>query len=204
MRLLAYICLTLTLVLAGCGSTSSGNKSSAPGQGSPAGEVVETNERDAAKAVMLALKQQDMATLATFIHPEKGLLFSPYAHIEPNALVFKRDDLPSLDAPDLYTWGAYDGSGEPIRLTFRDYYNQFIYSKPFYEAPQIGYDQILGQGNAEPNIAERFPGSHTADYYFSGFDPQYAGIDWQSLILVLENDNGFWYVSAIVHSQWTI
>jgi hypothetical protein len=161
--------------------------------------------QEAAAAVISALKQSDMKTLSAYIHPEKGLLFSPYAHIETaTAKVFPADGLPALIDSTVYNWGSYDGSGDPIDLTFKQYYDKFVYDKDFIEAETVGVDEIKGEGNTIVNIEDVFPNSYVMDYYFSGFDPQYNGMDWESLILVLEELNGAWYVSAIVHSQWTI
>lgn len=160
---------------------------------------------DAAAAVILALKEDDMSALAAYIHPVKGLLFSPYAHIDTaTAKVFPASGLPALTDPTVYNWGSYDGTGDPISLTFQQYYDKFVYDKDFIEPETVGVDQIKGLGNTIVNIEDVFPNSFVMDYYFSGFDPQYGGMDWESLILVLEELNGAWYVSAIVHSQWTI
>ncbi|MCA0756758.1 hypothetical protein KP806_17005 [Paenibacillus sp. N4] len=161
--------------------------------------------QEAAAAVILALKEKDLDTLAAYIHPGKGLLFSPYGHIDTaTAKVFPADGLPALTDSTVYNWGAYDGTGDPIELTFKEYYDKFVYGKDFINAEEVGDNEIKGHGNTIVNIEEVFPGSRVMDYYFSGFDKQYEGMDWQSLILVLEESEGAWYVSAIVHNQWTI
>src|SRR4030095_7545132 len=164
-----------------------------------------TTPQDAAAAVILALKEADMTKLAAYIHPDKGLLFSPYAHIDTaTAKVFPAAGLPALTDTTVYQWGSFDGSGEPIALTFKQYYDKFVYDKDFIASETVGTDQIKGTGNTIVNIKDVFPNSYVMVYYFSGFDPQYDGMDWESLVLVLEESNGAWYVSAIVHSQWTI
>lgn len=163
------------------------------------------NPKDAAAAVIEALKESDMERLKAFIHPDKGILFSPFAHIDAEkAVTFSAEELPGENDDATYVWGSYDGSGEPIELTFGDYFKKFVYDKDFANAEQIGYDSLLGQGNTEPNLKDVYPDSYVVDYYFSGFNEEYAGMDWESLILVLEEHQGNWYVCAIVHSQWTI
>ncbi|MEV5030458.1 hypothetical protein [Paenibacillus sp. LPE1-1-1.1] len=184
---------------------------------SPTGQATDSNNNtdddgpneaatpdDAAANVMLALKESDMTTLKAYIHPDKGLLFSPYAHIDTaSAKVFPAEGFPALTDTTVYHFGSYDGSGEPIDLTFQQYYDKFVYDKDFLEAETVGNDEIKGTGNMKVNIKEVFPDSYVMDYHFSGFDAQYEGMDWESLILVLEELDGAWYVSAIVHSQWT-
>ncbi|MCU6712807.1 hypothetical protein M6D81_29305 [Paenibacillus sp. J5C_2022] len=71
-------------------------------------------------------------------------------------------------------------------------------------AEEIGWNEMKGSGNSIPNIKDVYPDSYLVDYYFSGFNKDYKGMDWESLILVLEEHDGGWYIVAIVHSQWTI
>ncbi|WP_141502690.1 hypothetical protein [Paenibacillus luteus] len=219
--------LLLLLLLSACGSTVNpddpstdggtavpSSPSTNPTEPSPSGNsgtkqptdpIAAATSEEAAATILLALKQSDMTTLNAYIHPEKGLLFSPYAHIDTSsAKVFQASGLPPFTDSTVYNWGAYDGSGEPISLTFKQYYEKFVYDKDFLASESVGADEIKGEGNMLVNIKEIFPGSFVMDYYFSGFDEQDAGMDWESLILVLEELNGAWYLSAIVHSQWTI
>ncbi len=173
--------------------------------GADEGAVSAESPQDAAALVITALKDKDLTALKSYIHPEKGILFSPYAHVDQSeAQTFLAKDLPDWNDETVRTWGRYDGSGEPIELTFAGYYDRFVYDKDFINAETIGWNEIKGTGNTAPNIDETFPGSYKVDYYFSGFDEQYEGMDWESLILVLEEHDGGWFLSAIVHSQWTI
>lgn len=230
-RLTFIITAVLTVLLAGCtsaGEDNQPNMSSSPitetaqpsqkpageGEATPPTEGPQTKEelaalfkspQDAAAAVIIALKDSDIASLKTYVHPKKGVLFSPYVHIDAeHAQTFPAEELPGIDDDKLFVWGSYDGSGEPIELSFGDYYKKFVYDEEFINAEQIGWDEILSSGNTEPNLKETFPGCYIVDYHFSGFDKQYEGMDWKSLILAFEEHEGGWYVSAIVHSQWTI
>ncbi|MCM3631009.1 hypothetical protein M3194_27150 [Paenibacillus glycanilyticus] len=209
--------LAVMLVLGGCfGLGGNGNSLSPMPSATPTAEpsvepsptptaAPAATAEEAAEAIMSALQQKDMEKLSSFIHPEKGLLFSPYGHIQKDtAVTFQAGELPVLEDPTIYEWGSFDGSGEPISLTFGDYYKKFVYDQNFAEAEEVSPNKVLGQGNTLVNIEESYPGSTYFDYYFSGFNPEYGGMDWESLILVLEQHNGAWYACAIVHSQWTI
>jgi hypothetical protein len=165
----------------------------------------------AAQAI-LALRDQDIPELAGLVHPVKGITFSPYAYVRPLQgalgeadLVFSRDQLLGLwTDPTVYRWGRYDGSGEPIDLTFEQYYQRFVYDVDFAQPDVVGFNDMVGQGNTPNNIADVYPLAQTVEYHFEGFDPQYAGMDWRSLRLVLEEYEGDWYLVGIVHDQWTI
>ncbi|MGF9911271.1 hypothetical protein ABEX47_12925 [Paenibacillus ehimensis] len=60
-----------------------------------------------AEAVIAALKHRDMKQLQRYVHPEKGVRFSPYATVDVNHdLVVKAEQLPALlQDKTVYTWG---------------------------------------------------------------------------------------------------
>ena len=104
----------------------------------------------------------------------------------------------------LYHWGRYDGSGDPMDLTFADYFARFVYDQDYAQPEQTSVNLRLGQGNSIDNSAQFYPNATIIEYHFSGFDPQYQGMDWRSLRIVLEQHNGQWFVVGIIHDQWTI
>jgi len=156
--------------------------------------------------VLTAIKNYDLEKLASAVHPDKGVRFSPYGYVDVDKdLVFTAEKVKKLATDStLYHWGYYDGSGEPIRLKFSDYYKKFIYDVDFLNAEQVGYNKTLGHGNSLNNSFEVYKNSIIVEYYFSGFDPQYGGMDWRSLRLVFEKKNDVWYLVGIIHDQWTI
>jgi hypothetical protein len=158
-----------------------------------------------AKQVIAAIKTKNMSKLAVFVHPTKGLRFSPYSYINTKEdSIFKATQLKNLLASRKhYLWGTFDGSGEPIRMTFANYYKRFIYDKDFANAPVIGYNEIARQGNSTNNLGEIYPNSIFVEYHFSGTEKN-SGMDWRSLRLVFEKKGGAWFLVGIIHDQWTI
>jgi hypothetical protein len=159
-----------------------------------------------AEETISAIKNKNMEKLSSFIHPDKGVRFSPYSYVNLETdLMFKSGQLMNSFADQKeYTWGSYDGSGEPIRLTFAAYFNHFVYDQDYSRAEEIGYNRIIGKGNTINNNLEAYPGSIIVEYHFSGFDSKYEGMDWKSLRLVFEEKEGEWYLVGIIHDQWTI
>jgi hypothetical protein len=158
-----------------------------------------------AEQALRALQQNDMAALATLVHPQLGVRFSPYAYLSEENLTFSAEQVRGLmNDPTRYQWGAYDGIGSPIELTYAEYAAQFVYNVDFLNAPERSLDERIGQGNTLDNITEVYPQAHVVEYHFPELDPQYGGMDWQSLRLVFVEWNGQWYLVAIVHDQWTI
>jgi len=159
---------------------------------------------DRSAEVIDALKNKDILTLSHYIHPRLGVRFSPYAAVRDVDQVFPADKIADLIAdPTEYAWGAYDGSGKPINLVFKDYFSKFIYDVDFTNAPQLALNHRLGVSTTIDNSAEYYPGAMIVEYYFPGFNPQYTGMDWRSLRLVFMEDNHTWYLVGIIHDQWT-
>lgn len=158
----------------------------------------------AAGQVINALSTRDMETVAAFVHPHQGVRFSPYTFVREEHQVFMAEDLPGLlESDQVYTWGQYDGSGEPIVLTFADYYEEFVYSSEFVDADQVAVNERLGQGNTINNIQEFYPESSFVEYYIPGTE-EFGGMDWESLRLVFVQEDGTWMLVGIVHDEWTI
>jgi hypothetical protein len=170
-------------------------------------QVGSVDEEIGARAaqIIMALKHEDLGTLASLVHPDKGVRFSPYTYVRDEDLVFSADGVGDLFADQtIYTWGVFDGTGEPIEFTFRQYYDGFIYDVDFARPHVVGFNETIGMGNTINNIAEVYPEAVTIEYHFEGFDPQFTGLDWRSLRLVLEEKEGAWYLVGIAHDEWTI
>ncbi len=156
--------------------------------------------------VVLSLKNKEMLSLSHYVHPSKGVRFSPYGYVEVNTdLIFTAQQVEQLmmDTTE-YHWGAFDGSGDPIEMTFTEYYERFVYDQDYANPEQTSNNQRIGQGNTIDNSGQIYPNATIVEYHFSGFDPQYEGMDWRSLRIVLEEDGGNWYVVGIIHDEWTI
>lgn len=197
-------------ILSGCtlGELFYQNEENIPETPTPSPTVVPTSAnslQETADRVINALAEKDLRTLAHFVHPTLGVRFSPYTYVREQHQVFLPEELPDLlESNAVLTWGKYDGSGEPIELTFNDYYDSFIFSADFANPEQIGYDVEIGKSSLTNNIHDFYPNSQFVEYHFSGFEPQYEGMDWQSLRLVFVEKDGVWYLVGIVHDTWTI
>lgn len=156
--------------------------------------------------VVAALQAKDMDHVAVYVHPEKGVRFSPYGHVNTDSdIVFQKKEFPSLmENNRIYHFGTFDGSGQPIDMTFRDYFQKFVYDVDFASPHMIGNNVIIGKGNTLENIHDVYPNATFVEFHFTGLDKQYNGMDWRSLRLVFEKQGEAWYLVGIVHDQWTI
>jgi hypothetical protein len=149
-----------------------------------------------------ALREQDYPTLGELAHPD-GLRFAPYSYLSESDQIFPPDQVAFLPAMSrLFNWGVYDGSGEAIETSLFNYYSRFIFDVDFTNPEAIGFNSRLSGGSRINNIADVYPDGQVVEYYFSGFDPQYSGMDWRSLQLVFRPVEGSFKLAAIVHDEW--
>lgn len=156
--------------------------------------------------VINAIREKDAVKIAEFVHPLKGVRFTPYTYVSlENDIVFTKEEmLDFFEDTEEYLWGYYDGTGDDIKLTPSEYYDKFIYSADFQKAPEVGYNEVLSFGNALENQFEVYESPIIVEYYFPGFNEEYEGMDWKSLRLVFESYEDSWKLVGIIHNQWTI
>ncbi len=222
--LIIVLSLIVSLSLAGCVENSDTTTSEPPAKSTdePKEQVNKTpptennngnNNSDdepisvseTAQIILQLLKNKDMKTLSTHVHPEHGLLFSPYVYVNSEeAIKLQSSEVESFfESQEKYVWGVRDGSGEPIELTPSEYYEEFIYTHDFHTVDPI-IDEVHQRGNMINNIKEVFPESTVVEFHVEGTE-KYSGMDWGSLNLVFQEDsNGVFYLVAIVRDQWTI
>jgi hypothetical protein len=159
-----------------------------------------------ANEVMLAIKNKDANTVSEYVHPVNGVRFTPYTSVSLEGdIVFSKEKMANFfEDENVYAWGYYDGIGDEIKLTPSQYYEKFIYTLDFINADELGYNEVLSYGNAVENQFEAFDNPIVVEYYFPSINPEYDGLDWQSLRLVFEEYEGSWMLVGIIHNQWTI
>jgi hypothetical protein len=148
----------------------------------------------------------DFGTVADFVHLTEGVRFSPYGYVNvDDDLLFSYVELDGImQSSQIYTWGAFDGTGDPIDKNFSDYYDRFIYDADFANPEIIGNNTLVGSGNTLINLGDVYPSGSFVEFHFTGFDAQYDGMDWRSLRLVFQQDSAQWKLVGIIHDEWTI
>jgi hypothetical protein len=230
-HLMILITVLLVLSLTACQNNGSGNSSKDNGKNPPVNEPENNNStqngeieleftaegiikpeiaeriiKARSDELIQALKAKDADLIAEYVHPDKGVRFTPYTYVSTDSdQVFDQETIKGFFTDQqVYLWGNYDGSGDEIRLTPGQYYEKFIYTADFINAEEAGYNEVLSFGNMLENQFEVYENPIIVEYYFSGFNPEYEGMDWQSLRLVFEEYQGEWKLAGIIHNQWTI
>jgi hypothetical protein len=157
--------------------------------------------------VLAALKERNASRLARLVHPSRGVRFSPFAYVRSDSDVVIRPDSVGLLFTDQTrrVWGHSDGTGDPIVLTFTNYYERYVYDVDFAAAPRRAFDAPpIRSGNTPSNLRAAYPTARWIEFHFPGFDDRYGGMDWRSLWLVFEELRGRWFLVGVVHGSWTI
>lgn len=69
--------------------------------------------------IIHAISTKDSELISEFVHPVKGVRFTPYTYVSiDNDVVFNQEDVKNFfDDQNVHTWGCYDGKGDNISLT---------------------------------------------------------------------------------------
>lgn len=159
---------------------------------------------DAGTAVLTALKAGDYRKLET-LTSQNGLSFNVYPNLDLTKTTIVKDavsDIP-IDSTQRM-WGYTDGKGDEIVLTTREYMHKYMYTADYLHAEKVVVGKTIGSGNSRNTILEDAGDRAVIAYHFSGFDSRYAGMDWTTMYLIFENENGSYRLRGIAKDNWTI
>jgi hypothetical protein len=197
-RLLWILIIALTVLVSAVACTDN----PAGDNGKSAEDTLKEGLLERADTILPYLKDNDFGQLAAVVHKDKGVTFSNIANVTKNSVNFTADKLKTLKPTDKSVWGVSAGTGDPIDLSAKEYFEKYVYGKDYIKAPQKDADKILApRGGMISNIEEAFPGSHFVEYYFPATEKD--GVDWESLRLVFEKAGEQWMLVGIVHDSWT-
>ncbi len=135
-----------------------------------------------------------------------GLIFVPYGYHNSSNVHLTKDSIWYYwGSNEKIKWGLYDGSGEEISLTLKEYFSEFIWDMNFSQADTVMLDDTKGLGNTIDNIKDYLPNARYVEFYIEGKNPDYGGMDWGILRLIYQKvDEEQFKLIAISHGQWTV
>jgi hypothetical protein len=158
--------------------------------------------------ILAALKNKNYSAFASYIHPQLGIRFSPYAYVDTiNNIKFSKQKFineAGKAEQDMIVWGAFDGTGDPIRMKLNNYMQKFVYDVDFVKPEKRSVNEFLGGGNSLNNLDSVYKDCDFTESYFSGFEEKYKGQDWRTLRLVFKERNEKYFLVGIIHDEWTI
>jgi hypothetical protein len=155
-------------------------------------------------SILTIIKRGEYARLTEFIDPATGIRLSPYGHVDTskNLLLSEPQFLDLVKTQRTVNWGTSQGSGDPINLTLNDYFKKFVYDADFVHAEKVSVNKIIGPDSLSSNLTPVYPDCSFVQYYFSGLNKKYEGMDWKSLTLVFKKDGDKNFLVGLVHDQW--
>lgn len=125
----------------------------------------------------------------------RKLLFSVDAYIDDIDPVVDS----ALSVSDrVILWGYEPGSGRPIRLTFREFFDRYL-SHPYAEKGRVSIDSTLCTGNTPFNFRDVFDrGVHFVEFCIPGTE-KYGHLDWHAVRFIFVGDS----LLAVVHDSWS-
>ncbi|MGM9538441.1 MAG: hypothetical protein ACI3VN_08935 [Candidatus Onthomonas sp.] len=149
-----------------------------------------------------AIRNEDYTLLASYVHPEEGVTFTPASTVDRNSnLTFQANELAQVaESGKTYVWGTSTDAATPIRLTLPDYVAGYVWDRDYTASPRISVDTEQTSGNALENTLDAYPGCHYVEFYCPAAQGQ---SDWSAIKLVYQWYQNEWYLVGIVHSAWS-
>lgn len=170
--------------------------------------VTQTKEQkivSVGKEVLKALKDKDYVKLQS-LTSKNGLSLNIYPNLDLSKSQVSKIDVGNISSDTKTTlWGYTDGKGDPINLTTKDFLAKFIYDADYLNAPDVAINKTLDGGTNSLNmIVKDISGRDFAAFHFGGFDSKYGGMDWTTIYLVFDIENGTYLLRGIAKDNWTI
>jgi hypothetical protein len=171
--------------------------------------VVRSTVRAAADLALDAIRNRDGKSLASLVHPGKGVRFSPSAYVNPTEdVVFSRKQIETFwTDSETYLWGYADGSGEPMEMTPSEYAANYVLvgREDFSNPSSVNVNDDQAAGNTRNNAAVVYPDAKRVEYYIAPSEGRSeGGMDWIALRLVFELEKDRWWLIAVIHDAWSV
>jgi len=191
-------------------SLSGVQNATVPGPNSPAQEVIlpdaaitnlsqaeQTIIKTRAGYALTYLKRKNFERLGEkYFHPEKGVHFYPYG-LKANGQAFTSKNAGTLlQISGTQDWGVVQSGGSPIKMSFDEYYRNYVYDQDYSSTNSVLVNEISFAGNTGLSgraIAGKYPDCAFVEYQANG----------KSLVLVFERFGGpnMWYLVGVIHNE---
>lgn len=147
-----------------------------------------------------ALTNQDNTTLSGLFNPGRGLRV--HRHWWNPVVTYSGAELDTLlTNTTIHNWGVSDGEGAPITGTFSDIPLPLL-QYDLLPASETGCNEIISGGTAG---WIRLPDGYETINYYSLHRPYTEHeFDWGTWVIGIEQWQGDYYISYLIHYQWEI
>lgn len=155
--------------------------------------------------VLTALAKRDFKTLSAFAAGD-GLIVSPYVTLDKGDVRLSRSAIEHCASdPKVRLWGHRDGSGDPIKMTCKSYFREFVWNTDYRKADEVLYNEPRQRGNDYNNNHRYFPGGIVVEYHFRESPEDIVRhVPWTGLRLIFYKEKDKLLLIAITRDVWTI
>jgi hypothetical protein len=200
------IFILLAIAIFSCSSNSKKDNSTSNNDSSQA--IIPPNDSllaEYAKTIFQNFETKNYRALAEWFYKD-GVRFSAYAFIDTtNDIVINASEIKTATAStEVFNWGSFDGSGDPIEMTMSDYFADFVTDANFAISGEIAVNTVSQRGTTTNNIEEAYPDCDVVDLFIKGENPDFDGLDWKALRFVFKTVEGKTWLVGVIHDEWTI
>lgn len=147
-----------------------------------------------------AITNEDDTALGALLNGDRGLRV--HRNWWNPVVVYSGSDVDSLLAnTTIQNWGFEDGTGSPINGTFSEIAMP-LFQRDLLPATEIGCNEILAGGTAG---VFRLPDGYEGSNFYSVYRPYTENeFDWGTWVIGIEQWQGEYYISYLIHYQWEI
>lgn len=159
-----------------------------------------------AKEVVQHIATGDWDSLAKRVHPEKGVLFSPCAYVEPKErIAMKPSEVANLTFDKrIRNWGPQIVEEGDILLSFSDYIKEHLYNLPYNSVEPGKLNEYIRNSQVMSNIDSGVFSDEFIFYEFHVPDNISSQGSWGSLRVVLEKVEQRWFLVGLVNDGMSI
>lgn len=152
--------------------------------------------KDKLEHISRAINNFNTEELAEYVHPARGVRFSPSEMITKSHLIFSKEEVENFkEDQHKYTWGLWEGSGTDISLTPKGYFDKFINNIKFSKC-KLRYNNLSENFGGNHYIV--YPNSVVVEYLYKGTE-KLGYVDRRALRIVFQEYNdGEWYIVGII------
>lgn len=155
---------------------------------------------EAAYDILYALKNDDMAILASYVLPVNGLNLAPSQNFDWNNTV----ELSPTEIINMATdttirnWGNEQVTNAPINMTIADYFDAYVYDEEYVGSIYIGQNVIVSTPNV-PNTVYQTNGTYFVEFMIPDFYTTNTASEWRSITMIFVVEDISPTLIAFVH-----
>jgi len=128
-----------------------------------------------------------------------------YAYVDPatDKQFSKQDFEKYLNTNVKFTWGAQDGTGDPLILPIKNYLSEWVFEKDFTKS-FYSEKGAISHGKFRLQMLTKFIQMPSTPPILLKAPKKYAHMDWAVLAFVFEQYEGKYYLVGVINDKWTI